>query len=78
MDNQKPKTIQLKLTSLWKNKTADGKEFLTGRLGNLNISIWNNNYKKEDKHPDMIMYVSEPPPKKEDQMPAAKRSGFDF
>jgi len=78
MENQKTKTVQLKLTSLWKNKTHDGKEFLSGRLGNLNISIWPNGYKNDPKHPDMIMYVSEPPPKKDEQTPAATGRGFDF
>jgi uncharacterized protein (DUF736 family) len=55
----------LKITSLWKNKDKNGNTYLSGRLGDMQIKIFTNQYKKEDKHPDFIMYGAESQKKQE-------------
>ncbi len=55
----------IKLTSLWKNKTEKGQEYFSGYLGDAKLMIFPNGYKKEDKHPDYIVYLV--PNKKKDE-----------
>jgi len=49
----------IKLTSLWKGTTKDGKTYFKGYLGDSQLMIFENGYKTEDKHPDYIVYVDE-------------------
>lgn len=46
----------IKLCALWKSKNGKA---LTGRLGNLKLVVTKNNYKKEDKQPDYVVFVDE-------------------
>jgi len=48
---------RVKLCSLWKNKTKDGKEYLAGYLGDSKIMVFPNGYKTEEKHPDFNVYL---------------------
>lgn len=56
----------IELTGLWKSKTKSGKVMLSGYLGNARMRIFKNSYKTEEKHPDYIAYVTNPPPKDDD------------
>jgi hypothetical protein len=49
----------IKLTGLWENKTSDGKQFLAGNIGNARILIFQNDYKKEERHPDYYLFIDE-------------------
>lgn len=55
-DKERPPKV--KLFNLWENQTKDGKKFLSGSFGATSILIFQNSYKKEDKHPDWIAYVT--------------------
>jgi len=48
----------IQLGGLWQNDDKDGQTFFSGYLGNAKLLIFKNGYKKEDKHPDYIMYVA--------------------
>ncbi len=41
-----------KLTGLWKNKTKDGKTYLSGNLGMSRLHVLPNDYKRGEKDPD--------------------------
>lgn len=47
--------------ALW-NKTTqpDGKEYFTGNIGRARIVILPNRYKRDESHPDWILFVTEP------------------
>lgn len=47
----------LKLTGLWKNFTKDQKPYLSGKIGDLKIIIFQNGSKTEDRHPDYTLHI---------------------
>lgn len=49
------------LTNLWWNEGRNGKRYLRGRLGKATVFIFENQYKREDKHPDMTLFLAPPP-----------------
>lgn len=54
------KKQRVKLFSLWKKTvTVNGQqvEVLSGYLGDTQISIWPNGFKKSEKSPDLVAYV---------------------
>lgn len=55
----------LQLGGLWINESKKGEKYMVGYLGNLRLLIFKNQYKKEEKHPDYIMYVDEKERKEE-------------
>jgi hypothetical protein len=62
MDKQKP----IEIASVWRNETRDGEEYWSGYLGNSKLLIFKNKYKKEDRHPDLRVYVAPKEKKKEE------------
>lgn len=64
MSEEKKESGLVKIGALWKAK-EDSKAALTGKLGDANLIIFKNGYKEESKHPDYIVYVSNPMKKKE-------------
>lgn len=48
----------LQLGGLWVNETKKGEKYMVGYLGGLRLLVFKNKYKKEDKHPNYIMYVA--------------------
>lgn len=57
----------IEISGLWLNESKDGKtKYLVGYMGSAKILIFKNNYKKEDKHPDWIMYVDAKEAKKDE------------
>jgi len=46
-----------RLTGLWKNKTRDGKTYLSGKVGLARLLVLPNDFKKADKDPDYYAYV---------------------
>jgi hypothetical protein len=54
------KKQKIKLFSLWRktvNVNGIPTEVLSGYLGDTQISIWPNGYKKSEKSPDLVAYV---------------------
>lgn len=53
----------VELGALWKKKDKNGKTYLTGSVnifpyGQVNVTIFENNYKTKDNHPDYkILYT---------------------
>ncbi len=52
----------VKLTGLWKLKTAKGQTFLAGQLGVAKVLIFKNGSKRSDKEPDYNLYIDEVKP----------------
>ena len=52
-------TNLIELTALWERKNKNGELYFTGKLGKMNLLIMKNKFKKEEKHPDWIVYVGE-------------------
>jgi hypothetical protein len=48
----------MKVTGLWANKAKDGKTYLSGRLGDVKILIFPNNFKEAENQPSHIMYYA--------------------
>ena len=53
----------IKLGGMWKNKTKDGKTYLSGYLGDAKLLVFPNSFKLPDneadaKKPDYILYVA--------------------
>ncbi len=49
-----------KIGALWLKKSAKGTSFLSGELNGLPVVVFKNNYKEQPKHPDYIVYRSQP------------------
>ena len=61
----------IKIGALWKAKHKNGKTMFSGQLGNdARILILENNFKKEDKHPDFNIFIVEK--KKKDEASASE------
>ena len=51
---------KIKLTGLWKQEAKDGSVYYSGSLTySTNILMFKNRYKKSDRDPDLILYISE-------------------
>ena len=57
-----PKSDLVRIGGLWRNTNARG-TYLSGKLGQAKLLVFENGHKADDKHPDYIMYVapSKPP-----------------
>lgn len=49
------------LGGLWEKKAANGDVYYEGNFGFAIIRVYNNKYKKAEKDPDCVMYISERP-----------------
>lgn len=59
-----------KIMGLWIKKGSDGKEYFEGSLGNMTVRVYNNDYKKQQNHPDFVVYLSpKPKPQQAGQRP---------
>jgi hypothetical protein len=54
-----PLSVKIKLGGLWRNRTRNGKEYLSGNLTHDSmLQIWPNNHKREGKSdPDYNLYI---------------------
>ena len=59
MENETQKSNLLEITGLWANKSKNGETYYSGYMGKSAILIFKNQYKTEDKHPDLRMFVGE-------------------
>jgi hypothetical protein len=64
----------IKVGALWLQKDKNGKTYMSGNVGETKIVVFKNNYKKEDKHQDYLIYEKtgrkeETPPPEEEQIP---------
>jgi len=46
--------------ALWNKVNPDGKEYFTGNIGKARVVILPNKYKREESHPDKIIFITEP------------------
>ena len=57
-EEQTPKKI--KLTGLWRKESRNGNVYYQGSLSySTNIFMFKNKFKKSDRDPDLILYISE-------------------
>ena len=52
------KGTKVRVAGLWRGKTKDGSEYLSGGWGNVRILIFPNGYKEGEKAPDFHMYLA--------------------
>jgi len=66
----------IKLCGLWQSKTKDGVGFYSGKLTySSRLLVFKNKFKeKDDKNPDLIVYLAEHKPKEKDSQ--AEDPGF--
>ena len=60
--------------ALWAKTSGNGKRYFSGKLdwekikeANGNVVLFPNGYKKEEKHPDYLVYIQEPQTRMYDQ-----------
>ncbi len=64
---------KIKLTGLWKSQTKAGEAYLAGKISpSMRLLILPNSYKKSDKEPDFIAYMT--PAKEEAEEPASRKA----
>lgn len=51
----------IRIAGLWEKKTARGVIYYEGYWGGVILRVYNNDYKKEAKDPDCVVYLSERP-----------------
>lgn len=51
----------IKFAAFWGKVGRDGKQYWEGRLGGVTLRLFTNDYKKTDKQPDLVCYMSETP-----------------
>ena len=55
-----------KVISFWENKSKNGNMYFTGKFGELDLIGFKNSQKKNEKEPDLIFYLRDEKPKKEE------------
>jgi hypothetical protein len=49
----------IQIAAFWKKESKEGKPYYQGRLGNNRLLLFKNEHKKEDKHPDLVLFLAE-------------------
>ena len=64
------KSDLVKIGALWEQEGAKGK-YLGGKMGDARVLVFPNGFKETDKHPDYIIYVTNPQKREEqtDEVP---------
>ena len=65
----------VKLMGLWKNKTKEGKQYLTGFLGQSKVLIFQNDKKETEKDFDYNVFITQAPPRKRDNGGSSQSTG---
>lgn len=47
----------IQIAAFWKKTSKEGKTYYTGKLGNGKLLLFQNKEKKNDKSPDLLLYV---------------------
>ncbi len=55
--SEQQKKAMIKIGALWKSEKGDN---LTGQMGDARLVVIPNQYKKEPKHPDFVVFIAEP------------------
>jgi hypothetical protein len=58
MDSNNNHPARVRVCGLWRNKTRDGTTYLAGPWGSLRVAIFSNAYKRDEKDPDYVLYLS--------------------
>lgn len=53
----------IRIGGLWKNKTKDGKSYLSGNFGTCRILVFPNEKKEKESQPDFSIHLVENKPK---------------
>lgn len=62
----------VRLMGFWAKQSQDGKDYHEGTLGGAQVRLFVNEYKKSEKDPDVIMYISARPKEGERRAPPPK------
>ena len=66
----------IRIAGVWEKKSTHGKIYYEGSWGNVFIRIYANDYKKDAKDPDCVVYLSAKP--KDDRRQAPSQPGKPF
>jgi hypothetical protein len=67
----------IRLGGFWPKQAQDGTWYLEGPFGNTTVRVYENSYKKTDKDPSHVMYLSEKPKAQgAPRPPQAPQGGF--
>ncbi len=66
----------IRLGGFWPKQAQDGSWFLEGPFGNCTVRIYENSYKKDDKDPSHVMYLSEKPKAQDKPRPPQQSGSF--
>ncbi len=66
--NEEKKSARIKAAALWRNRTRDGSEYLSGTWGRTRVLIFSNGFKRGHTDPDFYLYLAE-------RQPAAQANG---
>lgn len=58
--------------AFWAKQTQNGETYHEGKLGGATVRLFLNGYKKSDRDPDVIMYLSQTPFNKDKAKPQAQ------
>ncbi len=66
----------IRLGGLWSKQAQDGSWYIEGPFGQANIRIYENKYKKSEKDPAYVMYVSEKAKPQQQTRPPQQSGGL--
>lgn len=66
----------IRLGGFWPKQAQDGSWYLEGPFGNVTVRVYENKYKKTDKDPSHVMYLSEKPKPQNKPAPPQTQGGF--
>jgi len=47
----------IQLAGFWKRDSKNGRTYYQGKLGSGKLLLFKNDQKKDEKHPDLILYI---------------------
>lgn len=48
----------IQITGLWLNKSRNGETYMKGRINGVDVLIFKNKHKTDEKHPDYQLYIA--------------------
>lgn len=67
----------IEISGLWEGTTKKGDTYFSGYLGKAKVLIFKNNNKKEDNHPDYIIYLDEKKDSQKSEQKQQKKTNSD-
>ena len=66
----------IELSGLWLNDSKEGKKYFSGSLGRARLLVFKNDFKKDEREPDYLLYLDKPV--KKESAPEKQDSDMDI